>query len=109
MKLVTSKLITCVLPHGHGIDLVRRLKEEKDIVTANLHHARGVGRSTPLGWRAIGEGAERDILAVVVPEERADEIFSYLYFEGGIDRAHGGFIHQRTLMRSSAFELPSTT
>jgi hypothetical protein len=80
MRLERVKFVTCVLPHGRGLPLVHALKRDKSISSANVHHARGVGRSTPIGRWALGESGERDMLQVVVPEERADEIFEYLYF-----------------------------
>jgi hypothetical protein len=101
-----SKLITCVLPKGGGLPLLAKLSTRFGIQGANVHHARGVGRSTPLGRRGFGEAAERDVVNAVVPASVADEVFEFVYFEAGIHRAHGGMLYLRPLLRASRFEVP---
>lgn len=51
------------------------VKHEKDITTANLNYARGVGKLTPMKYRGVGEQSEKEVLTVVVDESQADEIF----------------------------------
>ena len=62
MKTVTGeKLITCIMPCGRALPVLEALKEQLGIL-ANIHHARGTGRMTPLAWRGVGETAEKDIV-----------------------------------------------
>jgi nitrogen regulatory protein PII len=101
-----QKLITCILPKGICLDVVKSLKEEKDIVTANVNTARGVGKLTPLAYRGVGEQTEKEVLTVAVPGEDADEIFGFIYDEAKIDRPHGGLIYMSNLDYVSAYSLP---
>ena len=82
MNVTSSvKLITCVLPKGRALKLHNALIEQKDIHTGNFHGGRGVGREVKMQDRGIGEQLEREILEVVVPAERADELFEFMFFE----------------------------
>ena len=70
MKTVTGeKLITCIMPCGRALPVLEALKEQLGIL-ANVHHARGTGRMTPLAWRGVGETAEKDVMSVIVPASR---------------------------------------
>ena len=70
------ELITCIVPHGRALPVIKALKEELGIVSTTIHHARGTGRMTPLAWRGVGESAEKDVLTAVVPASRAEEVFA---------------------------------
>lgn len=104
--LVDQKLITCILPHGRALPVLEALKEELGILTATMHHARGSGRMTPLAWRGVGEAAEKDVISVVVPAPRADEVFGFIRERAEIDRPHGGILYQQPLWKSTEFTLP---
>ena len=88
-------------------DVLKSLKEEKGIITANVNTARGLGKLTPLAYRGVGEQTEKELLTVTVPGEDADEIFGFIFDEARIDRPHGGLIYMTNLDRVSAYSLPS--
>lgn len=100
------KLITGIFPKGTGIDVLKKLKEEKGIITANVDSARGMGHLTPQRHRGIGEQSEKEILNVVIESDRADEIFEYIYEVAEINRPHGGLIYMARLRQSSPYVLP---
>jgi len=100
------KLITCIVPHGRALPVLKALKSEHGIITANIQHARGSGRMTPLAWRGVGETSEKDVMSVVVPDSQAEEIFGFIRDEAGIHRPHGGIIYQQSLRASTVYELP---
>ncbi len=102
----THKLITCLLPKGVALGIVKALKEEKGIFKANINSARGLGKITPLAYRGVGEQSENEILTVVVEYQLADEIFEFIYEEADINRPHGGMMYQCDLQKSSPFILP---
>jgi nitrogen regulatory protein PII len=106
MFLNNQKLISCVLPKGICRDVLKSLKEEKGILTANVNTARGLGKLTPLAYRGVGEQTEKELLTVTVPGKDADEIFGYIYEKARIDRPHGGLIYMTSLDRVSAYSLP---
>ena len=106
LRTAPSKMITCVLPKGSSRPVLTALKDEQGIVSANVNYARGTGRMT---HRAMSKGmsqTEKEILTVVVPTERAEELFAFIYETADIGRPHGGLMYQTDLTVSSVFELP---
>jgi hypothetical protein len=103
--LKSTKIITAILPKGIALEVVGLLKNEKGIITANTVNARGIGKMMPLKYRGVGEQTEREVLTVVVPEERGEEIFEYMYFTAGINKPHGGIILMSSIL-SSEYQLP---
>lgn len=104
-----QKLLCCIVPRGRGLLLLDLLARQRGLVAGHVHLARGFGRATSLSRRAMGEAAERDVVTVVVPAAEADDVFALLYFEGGIDRPHGGFVYQRALASATEYRLPAVS
>lgn len=104
--ILNAKLITAILPKGEGSKLVKKLKDQKNVITANSSHARGVGRMAPLKYRGVGEQSEKDMVTVIVHPERSEEIFEYIYREQEIDTPHAGILYISNLNFSSLYELP---
>ncbi len=105
--LPPSKLITCILPGGKAMPVLKRLKQEFGIVAANINHARGSGRLTPLAYRGVGEQTEKEILSVVVDAARADSVFEFIFFEAEVNRPHGGLMYQSALTLATDYRLPA--
>ena len=97
------KLITCFLPKGKALDLVRALHEDKGVNTANVTSGRDQGLVRIAG---SGQWAEIEILHVTVGTSIADDIFWYMFEKAELDKPGGGFIFQAPLLRSTRFELP---
>ena len=106
MHLNSQKLITCVLPKGIAVEIIKQLKEKYGIVSANINNARGVGKITPLVYRGIGAQSEKEILTIVVKEDIAEELFEFIYHEADINRPHGGLMFMNQLAKSSIYQLP---
>ena len=104
--LIESKLITAILPKGVSLGVIKKLKEEKNIVTANVNFARGTGKLTPLKYRDDVVEREKEILTVIVTKENSDEIFEYVYNIADIDKPHGGVMYMYSLGKSSEYSLP---
>ncbi len=68
METAEQKLITCILPKGVAIEVVKTLKTEKGIMSTNINNARGVGKITPLAYRGIAGQSEKEIMTVTVPD-----------------------------------------
>ncbi len=105
VKTEASRNITCILPKGKAPSIINSLTQEKGLVTANLGFARGTSTKSD-GWGGGGEAVERDILGVVVPESRAEEIFAFLYEAVAIDSASGAFMYMGYPIRTVPFVLP---
>ena len=101
-----SKLITCILPNGKAMPMLKLLKQEFGIISANFNHARGSGRLSPLTYRGAGEQTEKEILTVVVNRKQADEVFNFIFFNAEINRPHGGLIFQSKLNSSTHYQIP---
>ena len=95
------KVIHCLLPMGVAAEVLERLRVEKGIASSFHHHARGGGISTRKGRESF-HFVEREIATVLVPEARADEIFSFLYFAAGLNQPHAGMV----LMEKSTLARP---
>ena len=104
--LKPHKLITAILPKGRGKGLLNKLVFDLGIQRINVNHARGLGRITPLRHRGVGETTEKSIVTVIIEQERAQEVFEYIFYEAEINRPHGGLIFQQPLLAATGFELP---
>lgn len=100
------KMITCLLPKGKGIAVLKILKDELNVVSAHFNHARGSGIFTTENKWGIGQQVEKDVVQVIISEKRADEIFDFLYERAEINQPHGGFMYMAGLENSTSFELP---
>jgi nitrogen regulatory protein PII len=107
--LIKSKIICAVLPKGVALGVIRKLKEEKGINTANLNYARGTGRLLPVKNKDGVVALEKEILEVVVDEERSEEIFEYIYEQADMNKPQGGMIYMHPLMQSNQYELPNVS
>lgn len=97
------KLLTCVLPKGSGPALLHRVSAELGLDTAQLHSARGLTGSDPLG---IFNRVEKEVLTVIVPAARAEEVFLWLYREGEVSTRPGRFLYQAPILGATPFDLP---
>jgi len=84
-----NKLITCIVPVGSGHTILEALKDHKGVTSAFVHHARGAGMA---GRKRKGAQIEKDMVTVAVTGDSADEIFSFIFFTGGLNQPHGGFM-----------------
>ncbi|MBI4665310.1 MAG: hypothetical protein HY751_02740 [Nitrospinae bacterium] len=95
---VNHKVITCFIPMGNGHALLEALVGEKGITTVYLHHARGAGAKGATRRKGLARLTEKDVLTVTVPEERAEEIFAFIYERGQVNRPHGGLMFMQSPM-----------
>jgi len=97
MTATKQKLITCIVPEANAVKGAAALRQKYDLQTINQHFARGVGKSSPLIKRGIGEKTEKVVLKVVVDAVKADEVFEFLFHEADIDRPQGGMIFMNAI------------
>jgi len=98
-----QKLITCIVPEANAKKGATALREKYDLQTMNKHYARGVGKSSPLAKRGIGEKTEKVVLSLLVDAAIADEVFEFLFVEADIDRPQGGMIYVNAIRRAGGF------
>jgi len=98
-----QKLITCIIPEAKAAAGAAALREKYKLQTINHHFARGIGKSSPLIKRGIGEKTEKVVLSVVVDAKIANEVFRFLFHAAEINRPRGGMIFMNAI-RSVAFQ-----
>lgn len=99
------KVIHCILPSGQGFDLLRKLKQVKGIVSGFAHHARGGGISTRKGRESFYY-LEKEVVTVLVPEARADELFEFIYYAADVNVPHAGMVLMEKAGRGVPLTLP---
>jgi len=104
------KLISCVLPDdGTEKKLIRALRDEKQITRANSISCMGMAVLADARTK-FGELPEPILVRkvdVVVPEEKADDLYDYIYEKAHIGRPEGGAIWLGALTLVSPFVLPA--
>ena len=100
------KVITCVMPAGRGAEVLETLRSEQGVVSASVHHARGIGTHS-LRHRVYSD--EKQILSVVVAAEQGDAVFELIYFTAGIDAPHAGMVMMGHAFRAAGIAAHSPT
>lgn len=101
-----TKVITCILPMGRAMPVLRILVQDHGLNAVHLHYARGVGRITPLRHRGIGETSEKEVLTVAVPAADADALFERIYELAEVNRPHGGLMFMQAVTSATRYLLP---
>ena len=94
------KQIICMVIDSIPLEVLELLKKDKGIITANKMHARGSSSNTDYEMKNM------DILTVVVEDNKAEEIFEYLFHILEIDQPNRGMIIQSKLGRRTEYTLP---
>lgn len=97
--------ITAILYKGGG-DQVLRALHAKGITRASMIHGRGSAIGDPIQKDGLPRQFEKEILKVLVEEDRVDQTMQWMFEAADVDRTHGGFFFVEKLTRASAFALP---
>lgn len=104
-----AKIITCILPdEGQDMVLLKALRTEKGIISANTFQCRGFGpqlRRRFKGRRQVAGYSVR-VVTVVVQEDQADDLFEYIYYQVNFDHPCPGLIYQGKLLAATPYTLP---
>lgn len=103
-----AKQIVCIVPKGRGQQLVEAVSSELGIHNANYSGARGVGRSIDVQDRGVGEQQEKDVFALTVDADRADEVFEFLFFKAQLDEPHNGLMYMQASPKTTVMNIPET-
>jgi hypothetical protein len=96
------RIITCVMPAGRGAEVLEALRREQGVVSASIHHARGIGTHS-LRHRVYSD--EKQIITAVVAAEQGDAVFELIYFTAGIDAPHAGMVMMGHAFRAAGTAL----
>jgi nitrogen regulatory protein PII len=105
-----AKIITCILPdEGQDIALLKALRTEKGIISANTSQGRGFGlqlRRRYKGKRQVAGYSVR-VITIVVQADQADDLFEYIYYQVNFDHPCPGLIYQGNLQAATPYTLPA--
>ena len=105
-----AKIITCILPdEGQDMTLLKALRSEKGIITANTFQCRGFGPQMRRKYKGRHQVAAYSVrvVTVVVREDQADDLFEYIYYKVNFDHPCPGLIYQGNLLAATPYTLPS--
>jgi hypothetical protein len=106
----SAKMITCILTdEGQDMELLKDLRKEKGIITANTYQCRGFGPRLRRKYRLKRQTAGYSIrlVTIVVEEEQADALFEYIYYKVNFDHPCPGLIYQSDLLAATPYTLPA--
>jgi nitrogen regulatory protein PII len=88
---------------------MRQLKNEKGVTRVESIACRGVHHLQQVKTRAgkLPEPEFYRLLSVIVNDEQADDIFSFIYHNARIGESGRGMLVQRPLLGATAFSIPA--
>lgn len=95
-------LITCIVNHGKGEDVVKAARGA-GAGGALIHSARGVGLRERVGLLGIAIEAEKDVVEMLVGSDQADMVAYTIFSSLGLARPGAGFIHLTPLEAAAAY------
>ena len=104
-----AKIITCILPdEGQDMELLKVLRKEKDIISANTFQCGGFGPQLRGRFRNKRKAARYSmrVVTIVVEEDQADDLFEYIYYQVNFNNPCPSLIYQGNLLAATPFTLP---
>jgi nitrogen regulatory protein P-II 1 len=95
-------MLTCVVTHGRG-DEVIKVAREAGVSGALLYHARGSGIRERLGLLGIAVEAEKDVVLMLAATNQRDLVMHNLYTQLELHRPASGVIYSMPLDKMATY------
>ena len=103
MTYVTdASLVSCVVPAGKG-DTVLKAARDLGVGAGIVYHGRGTGVRERLGLLGIAVEAEKEIVAMIVANERRDMIIDELFEAAELDATAAGYIYATSVDKAAVY------
>lgn len=97
-------LVNCIVPVGKA-DAVLKAARDLGIGAGVVYRARGIGLRERLGLLGIAFEAEKEVVVMIVANERLDLVVDGLYKAAGMNTLAAGFIYT-TQVEKAALYIP---
>ncbi len=100
------QLITCIVQRGKADDVVKAALKT-GASAATIYFARGTGIRERLGLLRIVISPEKEVIEMVVSNEKADAVFDAMIEAGKLDLPGMGFIYMTSVNKALMYTEPS--
>ena len=102
-----ASLINCVVPAGKA-DAVLKAARDIGVGAGIVYHGRGTGMRERLGPLRIAVEAEKEIVVMLVANERRDMVINELFKVAGLNGPAAGFIYATPVDKAAVY-IPEDT
>lgn len=100
--ITDASLVSCIVPVGKA-DAVLKAARDLGVGGGIVYHGRGTGIRERLGLLGIAVEAEKEIVVMMVANERLDMIIDELYQAAELDTAAAGYIYATAMDKAAAY------
>jgi nitrogen regulatory protein PII len=97
-----ASLVSCVVPVGKG-DAVLKAARDLGVGAGIVYHGRGTGLRERLGMLGIAVEAEKEIVVMMVANERRDMIIDELFQAAEMNALAAGFIYATPVDKAALY------
>jgi nitrogen regulatory protein PII len=91
------KIITAIMREDLTVEILDALAD-MGIITADRSKGRGTKKQNV-------NGEEMEVVTVLVTNDRADEVFNYIFETAHLNQPHNGMIYQQKVSKASDYKL----
>jgi len=97
-----ASLVNCVVPVGRA-DAVLKAARDLGVGAGIVYHGRGTGVRERLGMLGIAVEAEKEIVVMIVPNERRDMIIDGLFQAAEMNALAAGYIFATPVDKAAVY------
>ena len=101
-QITGGSLVFCVVQAGKA-DAVLKGARDLGVGAGIVYRARGIGLRERLGLLGIALEAEKEVVELLVPNERVDTVVEGLYRAAELDSLDAGFIFATAIEKAIAY------